>query len=470
MTPAKLRVKADGSLRRLAEGRVLLGGSPLSVMRLTARGARLLDEWLGGAPVSDVPAHRRLVRVLTDRGAVHPVREGTSRTARDVTVVVPVRDDAEGLARLLPRLTGVARTVVVDDGSAVPVPGAAVRHESARGPAAARNAGWRLARTEFVLFCDADVVPEDGWLEPLLRHMEDADVAAVAPRVLSVPGAGALARYEEDRPSLDLGGCPAPVRPGSRVSYVPAAALLVRTSALRRHGGFDEGMRFGEDVDLVWRMAGAGDRVRYEAEAVVRHRPRPDWTAWVRQRFGYGTSAAPLALRHGGAVAPVRMSPWTALAWAAVAAGRPWAGAAVAGVTASLLPRKLAGSGVPADEALRLALLGHLGGGRVLADAVTRAWWPVAVPVLAASRPGRLLLTAAFARHVDEWRRVRPRTGLPQWCLIRIADDAAYGAGVWWGALRHRTVAPLLPDLADWPPRAGRAAAGRHEDCPVGSA
>jgi len=30
-----------------------------------------------------------------------------------------------------------------------------------------------------------------------------------------------------------------------------------------------------------------------------------------------------------------------------------------------------------------------------------------------------------------------------------------YGAGVWWGAIRCRTVKPLLPDLSDWPGRDG---------------
>lgn len=86
---------------------------------------------------------------------------------------------------------------------------------------------------------------------------------------------------------------------------------------------------------------------------------------------------------------------------------------------------------------------------------MTRSWWPVAVPLLAATRAGRPLLAAAFARHAVDWYRDRPPMDPIRWTAVRIADDLAYGAGVWWGALQHRTVAPLLPDLADWPGRDG---------------
>jgi mycofactocin system glycosyltransferase len=453
-----LRLRADVSLGRLAGGRTLLGGAPLRALRLSATGAGLVERWLAAEPVADVPAHRALAARLVRIGMVHPEYPTGRWGPADVTVVVPVRDHAEALRPLLaaladePDLGGV---IVVDDGSAEPVPGAAVRHPVARGPAAARNAGWRRVGTEFVAFLDADTVPEPGWLGPLLRQFTDPDVAAAAPRVCSPPGKSTLQRYEQVRSSLDLGPAPAVVRPGSRVSYVPTAALLVRTEALRGLDGFDESMRFGEDVDLVWRLAAGDGLVRYEPESVVWHAPRATWSRWLRQRFEYGTSAAGLARRHGSAVAPVRVSVWSALAWVLVAAGRPVAGVGVAGVTAALLPRKLAPVGVPAAESVSLALRGHLGAGRLLGDAVTRSWAPFAVPVLAASRRGRLVLLAAFARHLLDWRRTRPPLDAARWTLIRSADDLAYGTGVCWGAVREHTLGPLRPDLSDWPGRTG---------------
>jgi mycofactocin system glycosyltransferase len=365
-----------------------------------------------------------------------------------VTVVVPVKDHAASLERLL--ATVDAEVIVVDDGSVEPLAEATIRHAEPRGPAAARNAGWRKVGTEIVAFLDADAVPEPGWLEPLLAHFADPAVSAVAPRVRSVPGKSTLARYEESQSSLDLGGKPAIVQPGSTVSYVPSAALLVRTDVLDDYGGFDEQLRFGEDVDLIWRLVAAGEQVRYEPSSVVRHEPRNGWRRWLRQRFEYGTAAGPLAKRHGPAITPVRMSVWSALSWAAVAAGAPKLGVATAVVSAALLPRKLASSGVPTVEALRLAASGHLGAGRLLAEALTRTWLPLVLPVLA-TRRGRLLLAAAAARHLVDWQRERPAVDPVRWCLARIADDAAYGAGVCWGSWRARTLLPLLPELSGLP-------------------
>ncbi|WP_246868520.1 glycosyltransferase [Saccharopolyspora sp. ASAGF58] len=141
----------------------------------------------------------------------HPVYGDGQLRPVDVTVVVPVRDDADMVADLRMAAGDVAEVIVVDDGSQIPIDGAALRNETARGPAAARNAGWRRARTALVAFLDADTALERGWLEPLLRHFEDPTVVAVAPRVRSMDGDTILARYEYLRSPLDLGAVPGPV-------------------------------------------------------------------------------------------------------------------------------------------------------------------------------------------------------------------------------------------------------------------
>ena len=113
--------------------------------------------------------------------------------------------------------------------------------------------------------------------------------------------------------------------PRSRIAYVPAAAVIARVAAITAVGGFDPAFRAGEDVDLVWRLVRSGWRVRYEPSVSVLHTPRRSWRALARQRAVYGASAAALARRHGGAVAPVRTSPWTLGVWGLVVAGQPLA-------------------------------------------------------------------------------------------------------------------------------------------------
>lgn len=430
----------DASVRR--RGSLLLGGSPLRLVRLGQGGARLLDRWLGGEPVGETERERDLARRLVEAGLLHP-QPPPGPSPADVTLVVPVKDNAAGVRRLLDATAELAATIVVDDGSATPLAEATVRHERPRGPAAARNAGSALASTPLVAFLDADTVPEPGWLDAVLAQFSDENVVAVAPRVRSTPGNGALADYEASRSSLDLGPHPAPVRPMSRVSYVPSAALVVRRQALSAVGGFDTGLRFGEDVDLVWRLLRVGS-VRYEPSATVTHDPRGALLPWLRQRFEYGTSAAPLSRRHPGLLSCARLSVWSAASWALLVAGRPLPALGLAAGTAALLPRKLRGRGVPVTESLRLAGLGHLGAGRLLAEATRRAWWPATM----LTRRSRMALLAALLPCVAE-----SVNHSPAWLALRVADDLAYGAGVWAGCVRHRTLAPLLPQFTEATPR-----------------
>lgn len=430
------RFALDESVRR--RGPLLIGGSPLRLVRLGSPGTRLLECWLAGEPLGPSPDEARLADRLVGAGLLHP-EPPPELTAADMTLVVPVKDNAAGVRRLLAVTPELACHVVVDDGSRVPVPDASVRIERPSGPAAARNTGARLASTELVAFLDSDTVPQPGWLDALLPQFSDPGVVAVAPRIRSMPGNDALACYEADRSSLDLGDRPAPVRPMSRVSYVPSAALVVRRSALAAAGWFDPTLRFGEDVDLVWRLLEHG-AVRYQPAAVVSHEPRPSLRAWLRQRYEYGTSAAPLAARHPGRLSCARMSVWSAVSWALLAAGRPWLALALVAGTTTLLPRKLRPRGVSAAESLRLAALGHLGAGRLLANATRRAWWPMAL----FSRRGRRIVLAALLPCAVE-SLGKP----PSWLALRIADDLAYGAGVWTGCARYGTFTPLLPQFTE---------------------
>ena len=461
--PAGFGLALDPATRRIDGGRVVIGGSPLRILRLTAAGADLVSRWAAGGEIGPGSGARRLARRLLANGMAHPRPGPRSSECARVTVVIPVRDDPSGLERTLALLDeGVPTTVViVDDGSRHPVQasGRVVRRETAGGPAAARNAGFQASATDLIAFIDAGCEPSPGWFDALLPHFADPSVAAVAPRILGRTDAGLpawLDAYERARPSLDRGPYEASVHQRGRVPFVPTAALVVRRDALQAVGGFDEALRYGEDVDLVWRLVAAGWMVRYEPAATVTHPSRKTAWAWLRQRFAYGTAAAPLASRHGSALAPLSISGWSAAAWTLIGLGFPATGAAVAGATAAMLAPRLEGLEHPWIEAARLAGGGHIFAGRAVADALRRPWWPFALAAAIVSKRARRGVLAAFILPpLLAWRSTRPKgIGPVAWIAVSTLDDVTYGAGVWAGCLRHRCVAALRPDLGNWPGRA----------------
>ena len=423
---------------------MLLGGSPLRLFRLSEAGDRVITRVLDGADVKPNPLTDRLL----DAGALHPQPAGPEAggpRACDVTIVIPAYDTA------VRRPFHPGPVLVVDDASPTPVTASGalvIRRRTNGGPGAARMTGLEAVTTPFVAFVDADVELDDGWLEPLLAHFSDQRVALVAPRVRSAAGAGRLAAYESLRSPLDLGHEAARVSPRTRVSYVPAAVIVARVDAVRDAGGFDPALRTGEDVDLVWKLVAAGHRVRYEPSAVVHHRPRADIGSWVRQRVGYGRSAAPLSRRHEGALAPVGISGWSAAVWVLGAFGHPVLGLALAGGSSAALPRKM--PGLPVNDAVALAVRGHLGAGRQLAAALRSVWWPFA---LVSRRTRRLLVLAFVLPAAMDWWRARRRTelGLISFVGLGALDDLSYAVGVWIGMVSGRTTAPAVPDFTNFP-------------------
>jgi GT2 family glycosyltransferase len=199
----------------------------------------------------------------------------------DISVVVATHDRRERLAALLAGLRAQSlgperfEVVVVDDASS---DGSAelleaerqrgelalrwVREETGRGPASARNRGWRMAQAPLVAFTDDDCVPVPGWLEALLALAATDEHAIVQGRTLPNP---------DERDALG---------PFAKTVHIPQASPHYETcniayprALLERVGGFDEAYPApaGEDSDLGWRALEAGGVALFAPEAVVHH-------------------------------------------------------------------------------------------------------------------------------------------------------------------------------------------------------
>jgi len=323
--PVGFRLFGDANLRRASDGTVLWGGTPLRLLRLTEAGAALATRLLAGEPVADARSGA-LARRLLDAGLAHPCPPNDAAVPA-LAVVVPAQDRLIELDRCLAALDGLAVTVVDDASSDVAGVAEVVARHRARlvrrdvngGPAAARNSGVVATEGEVIAFVDSDCVVAGDVLRALARHLADPAVAGVSPRIAD--------------PLLDMGDRPALVRHGGVVPYVPATAVVVRRTALVEVGGFDESLRYGEDVDLVWRLATAGWSVRYDPSAVAEHATSRGYRARVARRYDYGTSVGPLSRRHPAALR----------------------GPALAGLWAPLRLGTLVRSGIPAPAAVRVA-------------------------------------------------------------------------------------------------------------------
>ncbi len=456
--PSGFRVRVGDDVRVRDGGRTLVGGSPLRVLRLRAPAPALArGDVLEVADRTSAVVAERLLAANLAAPVLRP------STTDDLTVVVPIRDRADRLDRLLGHLSGLP-VVVVDDASRDPdaVARVAARHGARLvaltanvGPAGARNAGLAHVSTAYVAFVDSDVVVDAEALRALAGHFVDPRVAAVGPRVRGVARherPRVFERWDVDGLSLDLGADPALVRPWSKVGWLPSACLLVRTADLdpvEGVGGFEEGRRVAEDVDLVWRLVQRGRHVRYDPAQVAEHDSRGTWTTWLGRKAFYGSGGAWLAQRHGDWMAPAVLSPVPTIGAIALIVQRPGSIACTSGAMA--LVRWRLGRTLPdTPDRGRLAteLTAEVGVStlRQSAHLLLRHWWPAAALAAVVSRRARRAVLAALVWDLLDHREV-PRGRRADAFVARRADDLAYGAGLWWGALRARSGRVLVPKV-----------------------
>jgi GT2 family glycosyltransferase len=170
-----------------------------------------------------------------------------------------------------------------------------VRTETRLGVAGSRNLGAAYARGHMLVFSDAHVEVEHGWVDPFVRVLAEGDVGVVGPSVSDVydreaSGCGMTVRdadtLELEWLDYELGGAPRPV-----------PALCGMFTAMRREvfvatGGFDPGLeQWGdEDLELCLRLWLIGYRCLAVPEVRVAH--------LFREAFPYELDGiAPLANR-----------------------------------------------------------------------------------------------------------------------------------------------------------------------------
>ncbi len=227
------------------------------------------------------------------------------------------------------------RLMIVDDRpeSSVPltprVPAAlagatTILRSGGRGPAAARNVGWRACQAPWVAFLDDDVLPPPGWRAELAN-----DLAGLGPRTVASQGRLRVTLPRDAAPTdwqCNVAGL-------ERARWA-TADMAVRRAALEAVGGFDERFprAYREDSDLGLRLTSRGLSLTVGARHVLHPIPEADRWVSLRKQAGNADDALMRALhgrdwRSRAGAPPGRLRRHVAVAAASVVA----VGAALAG-------------------------------------------------------------------------------------------------------------------------------------------
>ncbi len=185
-----------------------------------------------------------------------------------LSIVIPVYNDRHNLAKCLDALEKSLfkdyQLIVVDDGSTDDSGEVAksrsdcfLRLDKNMGPSAARNHGARHASADLLFFLDADIVVEADTLGQILEEF------AANPEISAL-----FCSYQSDTPSHNFVSQYKNLQHHftHKIGRREAATFCGGFGAIRRDvflekGGFDENIRFMEDVQLGYRLRKAGHRI-----------------------------------------------------------------------------------------------------------------------------------------------------------------------------------------------------------------
>lgn len=180
------------------------------------------------------------------------------------------------------------------------------------GPSYARNVGWSKSGAEVVLFCDSDDKVDKSWISAMVEAT--ANAAIVGGRL------SYTAFNDPDHASWNKQTTMYLPRKFDHLQFVPSSNLGVRREVLVKLDGFDESLTCGEDIDFCWRAQYEGFALAFAPNAVVEYRLRQDCLSLWKQSVNYGSSDAPLFLKHRrfGARRPLRetITEAAAIIWA----------------------------------------------------------------------------------------------------------------------------------------------------------
>lgn len=127
----------------------------------------------------------------------------------------------------------------------------------------ARNLGVKNAEGDIIFFIDSDCYADDKWIEKVLPHFSDPNIAGVTGQTCLWNTNHGVARF-----LACVGGRVDMPTKQQLVKIAPTMNLAIRREAILEVGGFDESLFRGEDTELTYKVT-KRHKILYEPEAVV---------------------------------------------------------------------------------------------------------------------------------------------------------------------------------------------------------
>jgi len=215
---------------------------------------------------------------------------------KNISVVVPAYNNEKTIAATIEALLAQdypaenLEIIIVDDGSNdrtgeiiknYPVK---YSYQDNKGPAAARNLGWRLSKGQIICFTDADCIPEKQWVSKLCGEYTSDKIAGVGGSYRNANSDNLLATcIHQEIIQRHL-------RIPKQVNYLGAFNVSYRRGVLEEIGGFNESYPDAscEDNDIAYRIVKKGYKLIFDKDIRVGHHHPVRLLGYLRRQFWHG--------------------------------------------------------------------------------------------------------------------------------------------------------------------------------------
>jgi glycosyltransferase involved in cell wall biosynthesis len=157
----------------------------------------------------------------------------------------------------------------------------------------ARNLGVKNAEGDIVFFIDSDCYAEPRWIEKILPHFVNPEIAGVTGVTRLWNSNDAVARF-----LACVGGRMKMPKERAFVKLAPTMNLALRREVILEVGGFDETLVRCEDTDIAYKVS-RRYKILYEPEAIIWFKGSPTLRVATRKCVRHFIGVGQLFAKHG---------------------------------------------------------------------------------------------------------------------------------------------------------------------------